>query len=617
MASPTFHWRPWLPYILCLLVALLLGLWQSLSGSDWVGFRVTDERSRTEAVEVPYLTVGRGPELYTFEGTLLLEPLAPRKVRIVPDDELVAVRINDRDIDLSELEPEQLRDVQRGVVVDLGEAARTGENQVWVQVRDFGGEYGLAFRTAYTDAGTLLRWTAWAVLLATVFLLATRGSPIPLRQRLLYLLIFAGCAVQVWYVFTYNPLHHIFSDPQRHWEQGIDVVRRDLMALTDPIGYQLYVAVLAKLSLREPVLVAYFTSILALVGPWFWYRFLRELQSSKTLALAGWAALIWMPSWTAIYAYFMQETLMLPLLGLALWATFRCRRKATAASFGWMIAFWTLVGLTRGVAIPMAALASTWLWLAQDQKVRKALVGGAILIFMMGPLTYRAYAVVGHFAPHGMGHLNVIYAQSGKKSIQIKSEMDGARWTHFFGSPSTGAEPFDPFSDWKTRREGTVVVDIDLDEGMRDWSAEGDKIDLSVRDYLWITKENLIFLFFAKSWPDDRDRLIDNASKVMRYLWAPLFLALWLATFWYWRRLRGHWLLPGLIAVWFLVQGLVPIAINEGRYRKPYEGLACAHLILLIAARRSRLREAAPAVMPWANLSWRSRREVPVQEQLL
>ena len=70
------------------------------------------------------------------------------------------------------------------------------------------------------------------------------------------------------------------------------MLRNDLMSNTDPIMYQLYIGALLKLTLNMAPLVAFYTCVLSLLGPWLWYRFLRELQDSKTLALAGWVASI-------------------------------------------------------------------------------------------------------------------------------------------------------------------------------------------------------------------------------------------------------------------------------------------------------------------------------------
>lgn len=597
-------------HLLWLLVTalMLLLLWLTYSAAMRTGaFTVTDVRTGgSSQVELPYLEQGRGRADYRLEGNIELSWLGPRQLRIIPDDRVIALTVNEQPVDLSGISSRQLQDVQRGFAVDLSPYLHTGTNTVAVELRDFGGDMGLSIERSMSDARSAVLLAAWAVLLIGVFIAGLRLLGVPAKHGVFYTLVLIGSVVQVWYVFTYNPVDHIWSDPARHWEQGTDVLRRDLMALTDPIGYQVYVAALAKFTLKLPGLVAYCTSLLALLGPWLWYRFFRELQSSKTIALAGWAALSLLPSWTAIYGYFMQETLMLPLLGAALWATWRCRRKATASTFTLMVLLWIVAGLTRGIAIPLAAVCCTWLWLAQDKKLKKALYSSVVLLLIMGPLTYRSYQIVDHFAPHGMGHLNVIYAQSGKKVIEIHSRLGGSRWTHSFGSPSTGAEPFAPLSDWKTQRTGKVRVDVDLAAGKRDWDQAADSIDMSFRDYLWITKESFIFLFFAESWPDNNlARTVDLIGSWLRWIWAPLFVVLVVGVIVHHRKFRGHWLLPAMILAWFVVQVLIPIAINEGRYRKPFEGLAIAQLILWVALIKGVARGAAPVDHWWVRLTER------------
>jgi hypothetical protein len=583
-----------------LLVALLLTF---SAGVHFESFEVRDQNGRTEAITMPYLAPGWGPGVYSLEGEVKLDWFAARRYQIVPDDRLLELKVNGQVVDLSEVPSHSLQDVSQGFHIGLEDYLHTGSNTVSFSFRDFGGEMGMAMKPSLGDWRYLLLWILWGGLVAGAFVAILRRFGVSRLHSFFYFVIIATSVVRAWYIFTYNPVNHIWSDPARHWEQGTDLLRIDLMSMTDPIGYQIYVAVLAKLSLKIPGLVAYFTTLLSLAGPWLWYRFFRELQSSKTLALAGWAFLSFLPSWVAIYGYFMQETLMLPLLGGALWATWRCRRKADTRTFVIMVFLWIATGLTRGIAVPLAAVACTWLWLAQDQKWTKALYSSLVLLLIMGPLTYRSYQIVGHFAPHGMGHLNVIYAQSGKKTIEITSRLRGAQWGHGFGSPSTGAEPFKPFSDWKTQRTGTVRINVDLAKGKEDWQREADKIHMSFSDYLWIAKENLIFLFFAESWPDNNlARAVDVGGSVIRFIWAPLLLVIAVGLIWQRKKFQGHWLLPAMLMAWFIVQGLIPIAINEGRYRKPFEGLAVAQVILLIAVIQGVARESAPVHTWWRNL---------------
>lgn len=585
------------PWLLAAIVLVALLLAAMRAPIETQGFQLKTPQGSVFSVDMPMTRETWGRGAYSLSGELLLSPFSARRIHIVPDDEVVALRVNGEPVDLNQIPESARRDVQRGFIVDLGQSLKTGKNTIAVDFRDYGGNVGMHLRGSLLDTRILALGLLITVLSAFIFFqILVAIARIPIGRAVLYFLIATASVVQVWYIFTYNPVNHIWSDPARHWEQGLDVLRVDLMSATDPVGYQVFIAVLGKLTLKNAELVAYFTSLLALLGPWCWYRFFRELQGSKTVALAGWAILSWLPSWTAIYGYFMQETLMLPLLGAALWATWRCRRKGDLRNFVFMVLLWILVGLTRGIAIPLAAVCCTWLWLAQDEKLKKAFYSSLVLLLIMGPLTWRSYVTVNHFAPHGMGYLNVIYAQSGKQIIEILSEREGGRWVHGFGSPSTGAEPLAPFSDWKTRRNGKVRIKVDLDEGKRDWEAAAENIEMSWRDYFWITGENLIFLFVAESWPDNNmARLIDRAGSVLRWVWAPLFVFLIIVLLVNRRKMAGHWMLPSMLAAWFVVQALIPISVNEGRYRKPFEGLATAQVILWIAAVRGFARPAAPA----------------------
>ncbi len=414
-----------------------------------------------------------------------------------------------------------------------------------------------------------------------------------------YLFILMGLIYRVFYVLDHNPVDHIWSDPERHWVQGIDTQRNDPMVMTDPVIYQLYIAALSKLTFKNADLIAFYTILLCLFTPWVWYRFFRELQPSRKVALVGGLVMVWLPSWLAIYSYFMQETLMLPLLGLALWMSWRCKRKQTVNAFAVMIFIWAIAGLTRGICIPIAAVVSTWLWLDQTDKLKKAIGGMAILMLVLGPLTIRGYQHMGIFAPHGVGHMNMVYAKSGKKEVKITYHRQGAIWYFGFMSPALLVPPFAPISDWQTRRTGKVFLDITIDDGNRDWKKSFAENELSFSDYFWIAKENLIFLFFAPSWPDsDPGKSLHVVSYWMRWIWAPLALLCLVTIVLQIRRGdRGlQLLLPAVLSTWFVLQGLTPLVVNEGRYRKPFEGLALAQIVLFLGTRRSNTEQNSEGV---------------------
>jgi hypothetical protein len=414
----------------------------------------------------------------------------------------------------------------------------------------------------------------------------------------LYLLLILGSLYRIDYIIEFNPMNEIWSDPQRHWEQGVEVLRTDPMTMTDPILYQLYMGAIGKLTVKLPELAAFYTIILSLVMPWFWYRFFRELQPSRLIAVAGWVVITWLPSWNSIYGYFMQETLMLPLMGASLWLTWRCRRRQTVKSFTMMVFIWVLAGLTRSVCIPLAAVATTWVWFQQRHKFQNAVNTVLILTLILGPLTYRSYQMMHILAPHGIVQMNTIYARSGKQEVNIHYYRDGAYWVFGYMSPALLIEPLEPLSHWRTQREGIVHAHVSVENGYNDWNVALEQNPLTLENYFWIVKENLIFLFFAESWPDsNRERLLGEINYQMRWIWAPLLLICLIGFVFCYRSQRKHLLLPALLLTWFIIQGLAVFVVNEGRYRKPGEGLLIAELVLLAGTCRRR-RSELPGIRP-------------------
>jgi hypothetical protein len=411
-----------------------------------------------------------------------------------------------------------------------------------------------------------------------------------LRAALLTALL-AACAFRVWLILRYNPVDHIWSDPGRHWQLGSHPLDSQPMAAIDPVGYQLYVGALAKLTLRSPWLVAYWTALLSLAGPWLWYRFLRELLPSRDWALAGWVVLAALPSWSSIYSYFMQETLMLPLMGAALWATWRCRRKRNAASFVVAVGLWLAAGLTRGICLPLGLVAMAWLWFEQGDKLRKAAGSMALVLLVMLPLAGRSWSLARLVSPHGIGQMVQLYHRAGTQGVTVDFTRSGGteRWSYNFTSPAVLQPPFEPLSDWRSRREWSAHFSIDLDAGSRDWKAAAATLPpWTLSRAAWLTGENLVLLFFGHSWPDTNlERAIGRANHLSRWLWAPLTVVC-LAWTILWRRRQRERLLPALMLTWFVVQGLFPLAVNEGRYRKPFEGLLLAQCLLLAASRGAR-----------------------------
>jgi hypothetical protein len=113
-------------------------------------------------------------------------------------------------------------------------------------------------------------------------------------------------------------LHHIFSDPGRHWINGRRFFWPHIMGSIDPFMYQLW--------LRAP----WFdrgTGYVVLAGQIFRWRSALMVQATR-VAAAGARRSGFMPSLFMIYSYFTNETLLLTLLACGIWLRCaRCERR--------------------------------------------------------------------------------------------------------------------------------------------------------------------------------------------------------------------------------------------------------------------------------------------------
>ncbi|RYD91292.1 MAG: hypothetical protein EOP50_14555, partial [Sphingobacteriales bacterium] len=156
------------------------------------------------AINMPFLKQGTGAQDYVIEGELELGWLSPSLYNVIPDDLLLKVLVNGQEVDLSDQPYERLKDVNRGVTLNLGRFLHAGNNHVEVHFRDFSGDMGLNIRTSPLDwlkAGLFLAWVLVASIAAVAVLQCFGFSRV---RSLCYWLIFAGSLIRVTYIFTYN-----------------------------------------------------------------------------------------------------------------------------------------------------------------------------------------------------------------------------------------------------------------------------------------------------------------------------------------------------------------------------------------------------------------------------
>src|SRR5699024_90975 len=404
--------------------------------------------------------------------------------------------------------------------------------------------------------------------------------PTSLFEHRLRWLLGVAMLFRLLFPFFDSPLAHLFSDPGRHWQNALQFMHPNIMGATDPFGYQLWLFTLQQLAQDNHALILAATGGLCALMPWGWYRALKELLP-RSWALAGAIVIALVPELFSIYAYFMNETLLLTLTGFAFWATFRAQRKRSTSAFllAWLV--WLLTGLTRSMAPPLALVCLLASWLPQPQRISRALLSSLLLLRLLIPAGMHGYRVLHWFTPFGNPYLNQIYNQSGKRIIQLEFRNPDSRY--HFGSPSFYNPTFAPFSDWTTDRQDKIMVHIDLSQGRTDWQgalaqAQQQRTFPRSRQML----EDAAYLLFGQPWPNnDPSTLRGRLTLWLRWLW-PLMIVL-VAYGAARRRYHGkQWLLPacalGLLAYFFIQQR----GVMEARFRLPLDPILLAAAIVLL-----------------------------------
>lgn len=398
------------------------------------------------------------------------------------------------------------------------------------------------------------------------------------RPRLLWILFAVVVALRLLYPFLNSPLTHRFSDPERHWANGLAFLHPSIMGSDDPYLYQLWLYVLQRLAGDSDTVLLLGCGVLCALMPYGWYRALREVLPREASLLAA-VLIATVPDLVGIYGYFMNETLLLTLTGFAFWLTLRAHRKGTVAAFAVACALWVAASFTRAAAVPLAVISLLWIGWAAPHRWRKLACGAGLFTLLAIPAGLHGEAKLGYFAPFGNLYLHHIYRGSGSQRIELDFGSEGSYW---FVSPSFANPTFYPFSHWMTAREGTTKITIDLSHGRADWDEEEARVAQGgAMSPVTDTLENVLFLAFGQSWPNNDMSTASGWLTVwFRWIWVPMIALVAWGLFE--RRFAGpETLLPVCGLVVFLWLALQQSAIVEGRFRLPLEPIFLASAFVL------------------------------------
>jgi Dolichyl-phosphate-mannose-protein mannosyltransferase len=432
-------------------------------------------------------------------------------------------------------------------------------------------------------------------------------------RRLTYLvpaaLIAVASLVRIVVCLQHNPMDYLqLADPGRHWMNGLRFPKGAYFGASDPIGYQIYISVLHRLTGDSSLQVGSASALMSVLMPWTYYRAARNFGFSKIPALWVWALIAWMPSLLAIYHYIMMETLLLLVEGIALWATARHLRTGGKDAFLVSVFFWTIACLTKPTVLPLAGVCLLWSCWKKTPSLRTMVAGIALTAVLLLPQAIRSEVALGFAAPFGNPWLTRIQHRSGVKTLYVNFYTHPNSYFHFksdpiyamlFSSPSCYMHPLAPLSDWTIRRgkgRSQLILTIDSAQGVRDWKKGYADLHTGAREWLNQWGENIVLFFFAPSWPESAGiGLEDRLEGATRWLWAPLILLVFAGNFRFFLNRRFE-LIPAATTLFTLFLALQNLVTSEGRYRKPLEALLLLNLVWILATeftKRDELRDAA------------------------
>lgn len=414
----------------------------------------------------------------------------------------------------------------------------------------------------------------------------------PRREPFWRGLLVLGAIYRVWAVLSYrNPMNAIFSDAARHWDNGKRFLDPGPMGASNPFFYQLYIWLLQLATGNSKLWIGLATAALSVAYPLCFYLLARNVLRRRVTALRYAVVLSFLPTHVAMFGYFMNETLLFPLLGLALWATWKAAGRRSAPYFVLASALWVMAVLTRSVVLPLGGLLMLWAWKQQRRKILVAVAAAALVSVGFGFAAVRAHKLLNRYTPFGDNANVAIYFASAAHDYKVSFIKKGGRWGYGFASPSLYVSPFEPFR-WKSARKGTFSFVVDADKKGADVQKTLADLYVSRRHKLpRMIFENFVFLTFGHAWPEaGHGDLPARVCLWERWIWFPLILFTFLGSLVrMWR--RGPAFVPLVTVLFTGSLYAAQVALMEGRYRKPIEPVLLLALFWLVAAFRRTPRE--------------------------
>lgn len=188
----------------------IVAMFSKSSQLVYVDFTMKSPDGSISPVQFPLHMASPANGTYELNGIIKKEKFSGTKVQIIPDDEVVALSINDKHVDLRGVPESARRDYRDGFTFDLNDYLNNGNNQAKITFVDTGGMMGVNLKSLYSGAlGNIL------LILSGIFI-SLIISKIKMGTHLKVLLI-AALFIRLFY-FSFTPPDTRTHDQEEHLE---------------------------------------------------------------------------------------------------------------------------------------------------------------------------------------------------------------------------------------------------------------------------------------------------------------------------------------------------------------------------------------------------------------
>ena len=144
-----YFFNKYTKYALFILIITLLSFLIKFTLIKFSDIELIDENGIIQNIKLPYNNRSDENKKYIYKGKIKKSLISRRLVKIIPDDCVEYIKINNIYVDLSNISPNKLRDWQHGFDISLD--LKTGYNDFEISIHDNGGLYGLNLKNSLND----------------------------------------------------------------------------------------------------------------------------------------------------------------------------------------------------------------------------------------------------------------------------------------------------------------------------------------------------------------------------------------------------------------------------------------------------------------------------------